>query len=120
MSKFFIIILFAFISSNIFAQWSSTNGPGGGTITEFYATDEKLFTATGANAGGVYCSTDEQISWKSDTEKEGSCQAIPNPLSVHIDTIYHWHLLPSLEHCLLHSLVGKMGGIKWSDIIFSG
>lgn len=64
MSKFFIIILFAFISSNIFAQWSSTNGPGGGTITEFYATDEKLFTATGANAGGVYCSTDEGANWE--------------------------------------------------------
>ena len=60
--KTFLQILFFFllVTQICFAQWVQSNGPYGGAISELAGSGTNLF----AEAGGIYLSTDNGISWE--------------------------------------------------------
>jgi ligand-binding sensor domain-containing protein len=60
--KLYLLFIILFLSTEIYPQWVQTNGPYGGNITCFVASETNLFAGT---IGGVFLSTDNGTSWSS-------------------------------------------------------
>ena len=88
MNKYLLHVFFLLFCLPTFAQWSSTAGPGGGTIFSIYETDGTLFSC----AGAIYKSTDGGLNW----EIKNKGMPLTSPVkSIYGDSMYLYASLQS-------------------------